>query len=165
MLDWDEKLLEDSHFEEVKNEEGHIVWRGLRVRIGLAYGMASFKKPLMTGAADYFGSLPNLAARVMSKASGGQVLMEPAEHEGINFKKIAGMGKSCLLNVSNSELAFEPVGMYKMKGIGSTVALLSVSLPNLSVRTFEKTKGYVGPVKNVNAYLQLKSERLRLENR
>lgn len=165
MLDWDEKLLEDSHFEEVKSEEGHIIWRGLRVRIGLAYGMASFKKPLMTGAADYFGSLPNLAARVMSKASGGQVLMEPAEHEGIDFKKIAGMGKSCLLNVSNSEVAFEPVGMYKMKGIGSTVALLSVSLPNLSARTFEKTKGYVGPVKNVNAYLQLKSERLRQESR
>ena len=41
--------------------------RGLRVAMGIAYGVDCFRKPLLeTGRADYFGPLANLAARVMS---------------------------------------------------------------------------------------------------
>ena len=51
--------------------------RGLRVAMGIAYGVDCFRKPLLeTGRADYFGPLANLAARVMSSAHGGQVLVE-----------------------------------------------------------------------------------------
>ena len=51
--------------------------RGLRVSMGIAYGNNCFRKPLLeTGRADYFGPLANLAARVMSCAHGGQVLVE-----------------------------------------------------------------------------------------
>ena len=51
--------------------------RGLRVAMGIAYGVNCFRKPLLeTGRADYFGPLANLAARVMSCAHGGQVLVE-----------------------------------------------------------------------------------------
>jgi hypothetical protein len=33
-------------------------------------------KPLATGRADYFGALPNQAARVMGQAHGGQALID-----------------------------------------------------------------------------------------
>lgn len=52
---------------------GNLVWRGLRLRIGMAYGMVTNQKPLNTGRADYFGMLPNGAARVMALACPGQV--------------------------------------------------------------------------------------------
>jgi hypothetical protein len=53
--------------------EGRLIWRGLRVRIGMSYGFVNNKKPLNTGRADYFGVLPNGAARVSALAAPGQV--------------------------------------------------------------------------------------------
>ena len=51
--------------------------RSISVAMGIAFGTNCFRKPLIeTGRADYFGPLANLAARVMSKACGGQVLVE-----------------------------------------------------------------------------------------
>jgi hypothetical protein len=55
------------------DSEDNLVWRGLRLRIGMSYGMVSNQKPLNTGHADYFGVLPNGAARVMALATPGQV--------------------------------------------------------------------------------------------
>ena len=52
---------------------GALLARGLRVRIGAAWGFAGSKKPLNTGRADYFGVLPNVAARMMAAAQPGQI--------------------------------------------------------------------------------------------
>lgn len=41
--------------------------------MGISYGAPSSKAPLNTGRADYFGSVPNLAARLMAVAQPGQV--------------------------------------------------------------------------------------------
>jgi class 3 adenylate cyclase len=41
--------------------------------MGMAHGMVSNKKPLNSGRADYFGVLPNAAARVSALAAPGQV--------------------------------------------------------------------------------------------
>mmetsp|Transcript_33172 Transcript_33172/g.93931 ORF Transcript_33172/g.93931 Transcript_33172/m.93931 type:complete len:1125 (+) Transcript_33172:118-3492(+) len=53
-----------------------VAFRGLRVAMGLAYGRPASRKPLNTGRADYFGNLPNTAARVMALAKPGQFLIE-----------------------------------------------------------------------------------------
>eukprot|EP00878_Enallax_costatus_P046534 GHUV01056660.1.p1 GENE.GHUV01056660.1~~GHUV01056660.1.p1 ORF type:complete len:117 (-),score=34.02 GHUV01056660.1:161-511(-) len=52
---------------------GLPIWRGLRVKVGMSYGMVNSKKPLNTGRADYYGVLANGAARVMALAAPGQV--------------------------------------------------------------------------------------------
>mmetsp|Transcript_35059 Transcript_35059/g.48619 ORF Transcript_35059/g.48619 Transcript_35059/m.48619 type:complete len:359 (+) Transcript_35059:1-1077(+) len=45
--------------------------------MGLAYGSATFRKPLpSTGRADYFGPLPNKAARMLHSAAPGQVIVD-----------------------------------------------------------------------------------------
>jgi hypothetical protein len=58
---------------EQHNADGRLIWRGLRVRVGMSYGFVNNKKPLNTGRADYFGVLPNGAARVSALAAPGQV--------------------------------------------------------------------------------------------
>ncbi|KAF5842413.1 hypothetical protein DUNSADRAFT_7397, partial [Dunaliella salina] len=55
---------------------GSLLWRGLRVRIGMAHGFISTKKPINTGQADFFGELANTAARVCALAYPGQVLVK-----------------------------------------------------------------------------------------
>lgn len=58
---------------EQHDADGRLIWRGLRVRVGMSYGFVNNKKPLNTGRADYFGVLPNGAARVSALAAPGQV--------------------------------------------------------------------------------------------
>lgn len=55
-----------------------VLWRGLRVQIGVACGVPTSKAPLNTGRADYYGTVPNLAARLMTLAQPGQVLVDGA---------------------------------------------------------------------------------------
>lgn len=55
------------------DQEGNLIWRGFRLKIGIAWGLVSTQKPLNTGRADYFGVLANGAARVMALATPGQV--------------------------------------------------------------------------------------------
>ncbi|EKX53880.1 hypothetical protein GUITHDRAFT_48629, partial [Guillardia theta CCMP2712] len=73
--EWDKRVLGLSGCEEMYDEHERLVYRGPRVRVGLAYGTEAFRKPLVSGRADYFGALPNLAARIMSQAEGGQLLL------------------------------------------------------------------------------------------
>mmetsp|Transcript_37667 Transcript_37667/g.52321 ORF Transcript_37667/g.52321 Transcript_37667/m.52321 type:complete len:1487 (+) Transcript_37667:259-4719(+) len=63
-----------------------LVWRGLNARIGVAWGRATTREPLQsTGHADYYGLLPNTAARIMATAYPGQVLLD-----GMHIKSLLG---------------------------------------------------------------------------
>jgi hypothetical protein len=62
-VDWARELLDTPEGLEEWGEEGQLLYRGLRVRVGIAYGTPTTRKPLNTGRADYFGPLPNLAVR------------------------------------------------------------------------------------------------------
>jgi len=73
---WPETVLSWEQAAEVPSGGARPLWRGLRVRIGIAWGGATYRKPLNTGRADYFGNLPNLAARVSALAAPGQILLE-----------------------------------------------------------------------------------------
>lgn len=55
------------------DEQDILIWSGLRVKIGMSWGMITSQKPLNTGRADYFGMLANGAARVAALAAPGQV--------------------------------------------------------------------------------------------
>ena len=54
-----------------------MTWRGLHARCSVVHGRGTTRKPLNTGRADYFGAIPNLAARVCATAQYGQTLLEP----------------------------------------------------------------------------------------
>jgi hypothetical protein len=78
-LDWPEPLLQMSECRPIIRSGPHPIWMGLRVRVGMAYGYVTNKKPLNTGRADYFGVLANMAARVMGQAQPGQILLAVQE--------------------------------------------------------------------------------------
>ncbi len=72
-MPWPEELLRMDECAPIYGSSGELIWAGLRVRVGMAYGYVSSKKPLNTGRADYFGVLANMAARVSALAAPGQV--------------------------------------------------------------------------------------------
>lgn len=78
-LDWPEPLLQMSECRPIIRSGTYPIWMGLRVRVGMAYGYVTNKKPLNTGRADYFGVLANMAARVMGQAQPGQILIAVQE--------------------------------------------------------------------------------------
>lgn len=80
-LSWDPELLQIDEFAEKRDEDtGRALFRGIAPAIGIAWGRPTSKKPLQsTGRADYFGPLPNRAARCMASAAVGQVLVD-GEH-------------------------------------------------------------------------------------
>lgn len=75
-LDWDPAVLQWEECAPQADEAGQLLWRGLRVKVGMVYGTPTLRKPLNTGRADYFGAVPNLAARVCSLARPGQSLLD-----------------------------------------------------------------------------------------
>eukprot|EP01062_Namystynia_karyoxenos_P002849 TRINITY_DN109_c0_g1_i1.p1 TRINITY_DN109_c0_g1~~TRINITY_DN109_c0_g1_i1.p1 ORF type:complete len:1426 (+),score=348.71 TRINITY_DN109_c0_g1_i1:110-4279(+) len=70
---WPEGLLKfpDAAEEEV---DGKIVWRGLRVRVGIHFGKPACEPDPLTKRMDYFGPMVNQAARVAGSARGGEIV-------------------------------------------------------------------------------------------
>ncbi|KAL6047965.1 Serine/threonine protein kinase, catalytic domain containing protein, variant 2 [Balamuthia mandrillaris] len=74
--DWPEKLLEHPHAaEETSGADDEVVFRGLRVRMGLHYGEPRMGKDPMTRRIEYIGPVVNKAARITTIAHGGQVVV------------------------------------------------------------------------------------------
>lgn len=70
-VDWPQEIYEHEKSQIVKNDDGQLLYRGLRVRMGLHCGNPSCEEDPTTGRMDYFGQMVNRAARVESVASGG----------------------------------------------------------------------------------------------
>eukprot|EP01062_Namystynia_karyoxenos_P034138 TRINITY_DN2503_c1_g4_i1.p1 TRINITY_DN2503_c1_g4~~TRINITY_DN2503_c1_g4_i1.p1 ORF type:complete len:975 (+),score=250.89 TRINITY_DN2503_c1_g4_i1:98-2926(+) len=62
--DWPADLCKNELCRPQRDPAGAIVWNGLRVRSGLHYGPVRVEMNPVTGRADYFGPVVNIAARV-----------------------------------------------------------------------------------------------------
>jgi serine/threonine protein kinase/ABC-type phosphate transport system substrate-binding protein len=72
---WDPELCKHSSAaEETAGEDDVVVFRGLRVRMGLHTGTVKSIRDPITRSIEYFGSTVNRAARITMLAKGGQVL-------------------------------------------------------------------------------------------
>jgi class 3 adenylate cyclase len=95
-------------------EETPPLWRGLRVQIGVASGSALSKAPLKTGRADYFGPVPNLAARLMGLAQPGQVLVD--SHRVLSLRGLQwGEGDGAALQTSAGRVEVVQLGHFAVK--------------------------------------------------
>lgn len=105
---------------EVWDESGEVLLhRGVRVSMGCAYGRGEkefFRKPLSSGRPDYFGWLPNLAARILGQARPGQVVVEVrgsvASLSGGVGPKLFGINKCVKI-----EQVYEQVGDLAVKRV------------------------------------------------
>ena len=74
-LDWPDDLLEAPSCLVELGPDGDVMWRGLRVRMGAHVGPADVEYQPHLRRVDYFGPTVNCAARVQSRAHGGQCLI------------------------------------------------------------------------------------------
>ncbi|KAK9786282.1 hypothetical protein WJX73_000303 [Symbiochloris irregularis] len=151
-LNWPPLLLTWDECREVQcPASDDRVWRGLKVSMGLAYGKPQYRKPLSTGRADYYGTLPNLAARVMSMAAPGQVLVEasPLVSKEMRISRedsaacypLASQPSEIDVGDENDEkLRMELLGCYLLKGFDDPKVIYQVIPYTLRERTFESPK-------------------------
>lgn len=174
---WPPALLQWDECAPVEGAHG-LLWRGLRVRVGMAYGRPDQRKPLNTGAhgvmcgfvvvvavycttfdhfvqsktgrADYFGTLPNLAARVCAQAAPGQVLLDchPGVMKAMPWTVMAGPHEDGALVAllgheqrGGSGIEMVRVGQFVLKGFEDRPTVLcEVRSRNLGARVFPTKK-------------------------
>lgn len=87
---------------------------GLRIRVAVHAGPAEKRGE------DYFGMTVNIAARVMSLAKGGQILLTPSAVEACDLPAGAAVGD---------------VGTHALKGLTEAQPVLELTHPDLSARS------------------------------
>lgn len=70
---WPQEILNCANGQEVCDEEGNIIFRGLSVRMGIHRGFPVYEVDPVTKRMDYFGPMVNRASRISSIADGGQI--------------------------------------------------------------------------------------------
>lgn len=127
--------------------ESSLLWRGLRVRIGIACGVPTSKAPLNTGRADYFGTIPNLAARLMSIAQPGQVIFDAAKLptlKSLQWRDDTGVMPG---NEAFAEgLEVTALGQFAIKGLEELRSVFQALPVGLQGRAFEESPALVRPV-------------------
>ena len=72
-ISWPQEILDNIHGQEVMDDDGTIIYRGLSVRMGIHWGCPVCETDPVTKRMDYFGPMVNRAARISSVADGGQI--------------------------------------------------------------------------------------------
>lgn len=72
---WPKELLRHKEAAEVRDKDGRIIYRGLRLRVGMNTGAAYSTTDMVSGRADYFGNAVNRAAKATGLAFGGEILI------------------------------------------------------------------------------------------
>lgn len=73
--DWPAEILETKQCREVVDAKGHVIFRGLSVRMGVHWGSPVCELDVVTRRMDYFGPMVNRASRISAIADGGQIAM------------------------------------------------------------------------------------------
>ncbi|KAJ2163147.1 cysteinyl-tRNA synthetase [Coemansia sp. RSA 552] len=120
-----------------EGEGQHLIYRGLRVRMGMHFGNPVSEEDPITRRMDYFGPMVNRAARISGAADGGQVyvsqdvmdevfailgLFDTADHNGISDMRQIIDEPSLARDVQalkNLGLCAVQVGEIRLKGLES----------------------------------------------
>jgi len=117
-LNWpNDVLISQDGCVETTNE-GKVLYRGLRIRIGLHYGEVNKVFDEVAKGYDYYGDAVNCAARVESLAFGGQVLCTKAFLDEVDAALKAGLRSTYM-------------GPILLKGLKEPVPITEVGDPEL----------------------------------
>jgi class 3 adenylate cyclase len=117
---WPEALLEHpGAAEEWSDVDGRVLFKGLRVRMGVHVGVPRIGRDPMTRRVEYIGPSVNAAARITALTHGGQIVMSHAaylkvkhaepEHQELSEsikKRIFGLGKFEMPDTPNGSSRF-----------------------------------------------------------
>ena len=110
--DWPSNEI-DVAYAELGAESDADYWRGLRVRVGVHFGMGEIQLDSTTKGYDYYGTVVNTAARINGTAHGGQVLVSEQAWKAV--------GSEARSQVHHLEL-----GARALRGLDAPVHLLLI---------------------------------------
>ena len=113
--------------EDPKTEDASC-WNGIRVRIGLHYGIGEVKLDEVSLGYDYYGTVVNTAARIEAAGHGGQIVISQALFEAVAGENAVTLG---LEGVSS-----KPLGPALLRGLDTPLDLYQVTPECLSKRVF-----------------------------
>ena len=83
-VEWPEALLDHpGAAEEWGDTDDRVVFRGLRVRMGVHVGTPRVVRDAMTRRVEYIGPVVNAAARITAMTHGGQIVLSHVAHDKI----------------------------------------------------------------------------------
>ncbi|MFL5343970.1 MAG: ATP-binding protein [Hyalangium sp.] len=125
---WPQELLDCPEAAEERGPRG-LLYRGLRVRMGVHVGEPERRMDARTGQIDYVGRMVNVAARVADAGHGGQVLLS-----GAAWAQVAGMLERL------GRPSVRVLGNFRLKGISEPIPLLELLPLSLADRHFESLR-------------------------
>jgi len=126
--EWPEELLAHPEGAQQESVSGALLWRGLRVRMGIHVGTPEPREDPKTGRMDYFGPVVNKAARVAGMAHGGQVIASGTAWE--KLENVAVLRKTSVRSL----------GTFTLKGITSPEPLHEIAGEVLAGRRFASAR-------------------------
>eukprot|EP00667_Euglena_gracilis_P001750 EG_transcript_1748 len=130
--DWDWEGL-DEHYKEATlafvkpdsgDEEYNNLWSGLRVRIGIHYGLGDVMYDEVSKGYDYYGNVVNTAARIEAVGHGGQIVVSQDLMDALNAPLDPAVGRAAKL------------GTFPLRGVVAPPELVEVKPTALRGRTF-----------------------------
>lgn len=129
VADWSGLIMSSKFSNEVRNPRGVLLFRGLRVRIGVHVGPVSSTLDRVTHRMDYYGSSVNRAARITSLAHGGQVLVSDATWQEIK--------------PDATRFVATRIGEFKLKGLEDPEEITQVLPFSLKERVFPALRTFI----------------------
>lgn len=83
---WPGPLLAQKGATEERDNQGGVIYRGLRVRMGINYGTPKAEKETSTMRVEYMGTPVHVAAHLATTAQGGQILLTQEMQEKVKDK-------------------------------------------------------------------------------
>jgi ABC-type phosphate transport system substrate-binding protein/class 3 adenylate cyclase len=128
--DWPEALLKHQLCAEMADDNGEVIFRGIRVRIGLHIGEPVCKLDPTTKRTDYFGPVVNLAARIENEADGGTTYMSP----DVRIFLVANSQKDMRVQNILDNSIIRSTGFYRLQGLSLPQELFLMLPTNLMHR-------------------------------
>lgn len=175
---WPQEILSSVHGQEVLDNDGNRIFRGLSVRMGIHWGHPVCEQDPVTRRMDYFGPMVNRAARISSVADGGQItvssdfiaeiqrLLEThiesdrvnstGSEDGMNEDIMSGAIRRELRSLSSQGFEVKDLGQRNLKGLENPEYIYLMYPHALSSRLLvqqqqaaDKDVGVEGPDGNV----------------
>ncbi|KAF0980605.1 hypothetical protein FDP41_013088 [Naegleria fowleri] len=130
--EWPEHLydFDPGRIEFDPEDAKNIIFRGLRVRMGVHVGKPIVERDPITGRYDYFGPVVNRAARVEGQAAGGQIVISNAVWEKVKDK----------LDTFSTPIWSKYMGVVSLKGMDEAENIRTILPYSLRNRKFPEVK-------------------------
>jgi class 3 adenylate cyclase len=111
-LQWPEHLLDHpGAAEEWGDTDDRVIYKGLRVRMGVHVGQPRMVRDPMTRRVEYIGPVINAAARITAMTHGGQVLLSGATFAKVQDTELSREAKR-MVCLGKFEMPDAPTGTH-----------------------------------------------------